>query len=202
MTWKGFAEHWLVCFRSKVSIAFCVVAVLPAVLLPTDTMAGEITLTCTPPTLNEDGTALTDLDGYKFYQSDVGGGPPYTLIHDEPDETNCGLVVTNLPDGTYCFVATAYNVPGIESAYSGEACKSVTTAPAPPGNLVASGNLVAYSISQSPDVFLTYPIGTVMAGAQCDPDQSANGMYRVNMEDVTMPEGVQARVAFAECGSL
>lgn len=201
MTWQSVVKHFSVRTRLKANTARCAAAALLLALLPTVTQAGEITLTCTPPTMNEDGTTLTDLAGYRFYQSSTSGGP-YTLIRDEPDETNCGHVITDVADGTYYFVATAYNVPGVESAYSGEASKTVTTVPNPPGGLVASGNLVAYTIQQSPDVLLTYPIGTVMAGVWCDPDQSANGMYRVNIEDVTMPAGVEARVAFAECAQL
>lgn len=158
--------------------------------------AGEVTLTCTDPTLNEDGTPLTDLQGVKIYESTIQGGPYVEIL----DVSGCAVIpVLQRTEGTYYFVATAYNTQLVESAYSNEATKTVTTVPNPPGNLVASGNLVAYSISQSPNVFLTYPIGTVTQGVPCDPNQTANGLYRVDIEYVTMPEGVSARVAFAEC---
>ena len=183
--------------RNRRSVCLRLIAFAFSYLLAGVTQAGDITLTCTDPTMNEDGTPLTDLAGVKVYESSNSGGPYSEIV----DVANCASIpVLTRADGTYYFVATAYNAAGVESAYSNEASKSVVTVPNPPGNLVASGNLVAYSISQSPNVFLTYPIGTVAAGVQCDPSQTANGLYRVDIEDVTMPEGVQARVAFAECG--
>lgn len=194
------AKRFCATTRWKANSALAAVAVLALTLFTTDSIAGEITLSCTDPTLNEDGTPLTDLEGIRILESNVSGGP-YTLIEDVP--TCAAIPVITRPAGTYYFVGRAYNTAGIESQNSGEASKVVgDTAPNPPTDLVANGNLVAYSISQSPNVFLTYPIGTVAAGAECDPDQSANGMYRVDIEDVTMPQGVQARVAFAECGQL
>lgn len=171
--------------------------------------AGEVTLTWTPPTENEDGSLIsasctadptTCLAGYKMYQSDVPGGP-YVEVADIANPSTTSYVVQNLTDGTYYFVSTAYNASGTESAYSNEASKVVQTVPQPPSNLVADGNLVAYAVSMSEDVFLTYPVGTVMAGTACDPSMSANGMYLVPRSSVTFAGGADAYVVFAECGT-
>lgn len=83
-----------------------------------------------PPVLNEDGTPITDLAGFKLYwgtesiettpypnQIDVGMSNPYSLP---------------VPDGCYYFNVTAYDTSGNESDFNGEVygCKdSVKTAP-------------------------------------------------------------------------
>jgi hypothetical protein len=77
---------------------------------------GSITLSWTPPTRNEDGSALTDLAGYKFYWGTTPG-----VYTDSVTINNPGLssyVVENLRPGTYEFVGTAFNEKGEESAYS------------------------------------------------------------------------------------
>ena len=158
--------------------------------------AGEVQLTCDVPTLNDDGTPLTDLAGIRFYESQITGGP-YTLV---ADEAVCATTLDR-PAGDWFYVATAYNVADIESLYSNEAAKTVLpAAPNPPANLVADGNLVAYSISQTIDRFVTYPVGTVPEGTPCDNTMSANGLYLVSVDAVEFAGGASATVAFAECG--
>jgi hypothetical protein len=79
------------------------------------------TLTWTPPTENEDGTALTDLAGYKLYWGTTPG-----VYTDSVTINNPGLssyVVENLQPGTYEFVATAFNDAGVESSYSNPTTK-------------------------------------------------------------------------------
>jgi hypothetical protein len=79
------------------------------------------TLSWTPPTQNEDGTALTDLAGYKLYWGTTPG-----IYTDSVTINNPGLssyVVENLQPGTYEFVATAFNDVGVESAYSNPTTK-------------------------------------------------------------------------------
>jgi len=68
----------------------------------------------TPPTANDDGTALTNLAGYKIYF----GGDPNALVQ-SVQITNPGLttyVMANLDAGTTYFTMTAYNTSGVESA--------------------------------------------------------------------------------------
>jgi len=159
--------------------------------------AGEVQLTCDVPTLNDDGTPLTDLAGIRFYESQVTGGP-YALV---ADEVVCATTLDR-PAGDWFYVATAYNTADIESIYSNETTITVApAAPAPPTNLVAAGNLVAYSISQTKDRLVTYPVGTVAEGTPCDSTMSANGLYLVSVDAVEFAGGANATVAFAECVS-
>jgi len=83
--------------------------------------SASVTLSWTPPTENEDGSALTDLAGYNIYYGDSAGTYPNWIRID-----NSGMstyVVGNLTPKTYYFVATSFNAMGIESRYSNEAVK-------------------------------------------------------------------------------
>lgn len=81
------------------------------------------TLTWTPPTQNEDGSALTDLAGYNFYWGNRPGD--YTKSARIDSAGVSSFVVENLPAGTLEFVATSFNSAGIESDYSNPMTKVV-----------------------------------------------------------------------------
>lgn len=83
---------------------------------------GSVTLTWTAPTLNEDGTALTDLAGYKIHYGTSSGSYSVQI---PVDLGTTMLMVDNLVPDTYYFAATAINSSNIESRYSGEAIKVV-----------------------------------------------------------------------------
>ena len=162
--------------------------------------AGSITLTCTAPTLNEDGTPLMDLAGYKFYYGTDQGGP-YPDFEGR-DAAACTYVIDDLVPATYYIVATAFNDAGIESRFSNEATKTVPAAPpAPPGNLVVDDSLIAYGISQTKDRLVTYPVGTVPAGTLCDGSMSANGMNLIPFDAVVFVGTVRPAVVVAACGA-
>ena len=78
---------------------------------------GEIALRWQPPTHNVDGSALTDLAGYKIYWGDTPGDYHRELAVDDSAATQHTLVV---PVGTYHLVMTAFNLQGRESAPSAE----------------------------------------------------------------------------------
>ena len=77
----------------------------------------------TAPTMNEDGTPLTDLAGYTIYWGTSPGNYPNSVTIDNPSVTT--YVVDNLAPGTYEFVATSFNSAGVESRYSGAATRVV-----------------------------------------------------------------------------
>jgi hypothetical protein len=83
---------------------------------------GTATLDWTAPTTNSDGSALTDLAGYKVYYGTASGSHPQSI-----DVGNVATYeVTNLPNGfTYYFVVTAYNQSGVESDPSNEGSKAI-----------------------------------------------------------------------------
>ncbi len=99
------------------------------------TWGADVTLSWDAPTTNADGTALTDLAGYKIY---VGKSPG---IYDKATAIDVGNVLTktltNFCEGIYYFVATAYDTSGNESVYSNEVSKTINIAPARPTGLEA-----------------------------------------------------------------
>ena len=91
---------------------------LPAFDISVDAMSlGSTTLNWTPPTLNEDGTALTDLAGYRIYWGTTPGDYPNSLTINGTGQTTA--VIDNLAPGDYYFVMTAFNSADEESRYSG-----------------------------------------------------------------------------------
>ena len=96
--------------------------------------AGQASLSWEAPSTNEDGTSLTDLNGYKIYYGTAPGN--YTQNIDVGNVTTYNF--TNLTDGqTYYFVATAYNSARVESSYSNEVTK-----------IIPSSNSNIYTFSQ------------------------------------------------------
>lgn len=87
------------------------------------TGSGSVTVNWMPPTQNTDGTALTDLAGYRIYWGTTQNNYPYSQV-----VSNAGLtsyMVGSLTPATYYFVITAYDNGGNESAYSNVATKTV-----------------------------------------------------------------------------
>lgn len=84
---------------------------------------GSVTLSWAAPTQNEDGTALTDLDGYNIYWGTESGSYTNSVTIDNESVTT--YVVDNLSPGSYQFVATSFNRSGVESAYSDPATRVV-----------------------------------------------------------------------------
>jgi hypothetical protein len=151
-------------------------------LLPSIAIAGSVTLDWTAPTLNDDGTPLTDLAGYKLYYGTATGDYPNVI--DIADPSALSYVVDSLPPGDYFFVATAYNTALVESIYSNEATKTVPpVAPAPPGNLTVQ-DLVAFVVLKIDDGISLVAAGSVPSGTSCDPDFTISG-YGPNSEIIT-----------------
>jgi hypothetical protein len=84
---------------------------------------GDATLSWVPPTLRSDGSALTNLAGYRIY---YGNAPnSYSNII---DVTNVGLTtyfVENLASGTWYFHISAVDAAGIESSLTPAASKTI-----------------------------------------------------------------------------
>lgn len=89
----------------------------------TQVATASTTLSWTAPTQNEDGTTLTDLAGYKLYYGKSSRNYTNSITIDNASVTT--YVVENLSPDTYYFAATAFNLNGVESRYSGEAVKSL-----------------------------------------------------------------------------
>ncbi|MEP7311179.1 MAG: putative Ig domain-containing protein [Pseudomonadota bacterium] len=89
----------------------------------TQVATGSATLSWTPPTQNTDGSALSNLAGYRIYY----GNDPNSLTS-SIQITNPGLttyVIGNLGAGTHYFAIASYTADGVESAMSGVGSKTI-----------------------------------------------------------------------------
>lgn len=84
----------------------------------------QATITWTPPFLNDDGTPLVDLAGYKVYGSLNGGA--FGLLQTVANSAATGTVVPGLAVGSWVFHVTAYDTEGFESVPSNTGSKVIT----------------------------------------------------------------------------
>lgn len=84
---------------------------------------GSALVSWTPPTQNTDGSALTNLAGYRIYYGISSGSYSEAVTVNGPGITS--LLVENLGVADWYFVMTAYNASGIESAASNEVSKFI-----------------------------------------------------------------------------
>lgn len=77
---------------------------------------GSVTLSWAPPTENTDGSALTDLAGYRLYWGPEENDYPNQVELDNPGLTS--YVVENLAAGTYVFTMKSVNAAGTESDFA------------------------------------------------------------------------------------
>jgi len=98
-----------------------IVTTLPAFTL-TVSAAGStseaVTIAWAPPTENTDGTALTDLTGYKIHYGSESKSYAKSVALSNPSLTR--FVLESLPAGKYFFALTAMNGAGHESPFSQE----------------------------------------------------------------------------------
>jgi hypothetical protein len=84
---------------------------------------GSALLNLTAPTQNTNGSALTDLAGFRIY---YGTSPSnLTQLVQLTGATLTSYTVNSLASGTWYFAATAYTTSGLESALSASASKTI-----------------------------------------------------------------------------
>jgi hypothetical protein len=84
---------------------------------------GIAALSWTAPTQNTDGTALSDLVGYRVYH-----GTSSSELSDVVEISGAGTTAysfATLPPGTHYFAVAAYTAAGVESAMSGVGSKTI-----------------------------------------------------------------------------
>ncbi len=114
--------------------------------------AGEAVLTWKAPTVNADGTTLTDLAGYKIHYGTASQN--YSQSVDVGNDTNYQF--NSLDDGfIYYFAVTAYDTSGNESEYSGEASKNLVPPPPPSPDITITDSVNPASDSLIPFADIT-----------------------------------------------
>lgn len=130
------------------------------------------TLSWTAPTKRTNGTALTNLAGFKVYY-----GPSSREYDQEID----------IPDPTL----TTYllDVPCAPPEPPGNLT-------------VESGSLSAYAIDETRDFIALVHVGSVPAGTPCDGSQQVNGLYVVPRDAVDWIGRTSAEVVVARCSGF
>jgi hypothetical protein len=99
-------------------------ASLPAFAVAvTATASGSATLSWTPPTTNTNGSALTNLAGYRVYYGTSSSNLSQTV--QIPSAGTSRYVIENLSPATWYFAVRAYTSTGSESSTSNVASKTV-----------------------------------------------------------------------------
>lgn len=166
------------------------------------TTCGGAQLSWTAPTQNTDGSALTNLAGFRIVY-----GTSATALAQTVQVANAGVTtycITGLSPATYYFAVKAYT-PTAESANSNVVSKVISSGPMPgipaaPGTLtIASGALEVYQVVGTDAGFQFLPVGSVPAGTQCIAAHQVNGRYRVPNAAVTWYGSVKPKVVVAQC---
>lgn len=84
---------------------------------------GQATVSWTPPATREDGSALTDLAGYRLRYGPAPGDYPGLVTITNPGLTM--YVITDLMPGTYFFTLAAYDSADLESVAAGPVSKTL-----------------------------------------------------------------------------
>jgi hypothetical protein len=90
----------------------------------TDTATGSATLSWTAPTENSDGSALTDLAGYRLHYGRTQTGLDQTIVINNVSLST--YVVENLSAGTWYFALVTVNTHGTTSTMSSVASKTIS----------------------------------------------------------------------------
>lgn len=99
-------------------------ATLPAFSIAVSQVAtGSATLSWTPPTQNTDGSALTNLAGYRIHYGTNSSALSQTVQIANPGLAS--FVVENLAPAKWYFAVKAYNSGGVESSLSNLASKTI-----------------------------------------------------------------------------
>ena len=181
--------------------------------LPAISASTNYTLTCTwgtgsasvswvAPTTNNNGSALTNLAGFRVYYGTSSTALTRNTLID--DMTRRSATISALAPGTWYFAVRAFNSNNAESDNSNVATKTVTgstaartvnititqTTPVPPptGALVTTSVDVYDVVQQSNGTWSTRAIvGRIALGRACSAAFTANGgYYQINRSEVTM----------------
>lgn len=96
-------------------------------LIPASTPAPtnkSVDVTWSAPTVNTNGSALTDLAGYTIHYGMSAGALTKTV--NVPSAGATGYVVQGLTGGTWYFAVTAYTNMGLQSSFSSVVSKTIT----------------------------------------------------------------------------
>lgn len=184
---------------------------------------GQVTLSWKPPTINTDGTALTNLAGYRI----VYGRDPEVLsqVLQAANPSLSAYILDGLAAGVWYFAVKTYTTTGTESDPSNIASKNVVLAPAqtfsatravdvdvdtkplPPTELKAV-DVLAYEIRpNSTGVLTATRIGLVPLGTKCLSERQQRVgtitytlVSRAVVDVVNWPANLKLQDVWVRCG--
>jgi len=171
-----------------------------------DGAAAPTNLTWTPPSLNTDGTPLTDLAGYKVYHAPTAAGVPTATPTVLANPTASGTTLQSLPAGPRSFGVKAYNSAGTDSSMSvltsttivvpsdtrslTPTCDSI---PNPPTGVTAVQTTALEIRGTAGNYWVARNVGTVAIGTACGSTvllpKSGPDIYEVPRSAVTFKVG-------------
>jgi hypothetical protein len=168
----------------------------------------QTVLSWTAPVQNTDGTALTDLAGFRVYRG--ASADALAQLQQVTGAASLTYTATGLPVGTNYFAVTAYSTAGVESLFSAVGSKIATasasvsdskTLKIPRAPVLTVQTPVAYDVQQKGIRFvLGREIGSVPVGTSCERDfELKGGYYRVKREDVDINRRPRSSVIVAHC---
>ena len=107
----------------SVSDGTATASLAPFSISVTQSTSGSATLSWQPPTTNTDGSALTNLSGYRVSYGTISR--QYDQSLSLPNATLTSVVIENLASGTWYFSVKALASTGVESDFSAEASKTI-----------------------------------------------------------------------------
>ena len=164
--------------------------------------SGSTTVSWVAPTTNTDGSALTNLAGFRVYYGTSSTALTSNTLID--DMTRRSATISGLTPGTWYFAVRAFNTSNAESDSSNIATKAVTggtaartvnititaSTPVPPptGTLRTTSVDVYDVLQQSNGTWSPRAIvGRIAIGRTCSTAFTANGgYYQITRSDVTM----------------
>lgn len=178
---------------------------------------GSALVSWTAPTTNDDGTALTDLAGFRVLFGTSASALSQSKAVGTVGATS--TTVSALTPGAWFFAVRAVNAGGVESANSnvaqktvvgpapvtasGSATLTIDKVPSPPTNTTVV-EVVAYSVV--PDLqhfaFLRGPrAGSIRLGSACDESRvTADGYTAISRPSQVVPRPAPGAVLVARCG--
>lgn len=179
---------------------------------------GSATVSWIQSTQNTDGSALTNLAGYRL--SWGSSASVLSQVVQIPNAAASSYVLSGLSSGSYFVAVKAYTTTGVESALSNVVSKTVVavpgasasatatvavdTQPKPP---VVTIDIQAYEIRQnSTGAMVAARVGLIPLGTTCSERQQKVGLItyalvpRDRVDMVNWPSNVKLQDVWAKCG--
>lgn len=149
------------------------------------------------PTTNTDGSALTNLAGFRILYGSSPTELTNSLLVANPAAASATIPTPSSTNGGLFCAVRAYTTAGIESDNSAVASLAPTV-PVDPPLMSVVGREVFYVVQQT-DKFVFLPVGTVKTATACDRSQPV-GVYNViPRATVTWYGNVQPLVVVTKC---